>query len=336
MIVDARVLRDTFIPQEIVHRDSEVQELARSLEPLTEGEGAENTLLHGPTGAGKTCIARHTLERLEEEVLDLRTRYINCWEHYTRFRVLYEALSGVGRTLDVHRQSTPKDELLRRLREADDRPYVLILDEADQLEDKKVLYDLHAMPHITMVMIANEEEDVFARADHRIRSRLMSSRRIAFDRYSTSALTAILERRAEHGLEPGAIKQPVLEELASRAGGDARIAITSLRAAARRAEDRGLDTITEEIVEEAVPEAREETRQKNVDALNRHQTVLYDIISDADEIAPRALYDAYEEQVEEPKSERTLRTYLQKMEHYNLVTAEGEKRGRTYRAVTGG
>lgn len=334
MITDARVLRDTFIPREIVHRDAEVQELARALEPITEGEDPENVLLHGPTGAGKTCIARHTLERLEEEVLDLRTQYINCWEHYTRFRALYEALSGIGRTLDVHRQSTPKDELLRRLREADDRPYVLILDEADQLEDKKVLYDLHAMPHITMVMIANEEEDVFARADHRVRSRLMSSRRIAFDRYATGDLVAILERRAEHGLKPGAVDSTTLEELASRAGGDARIAITSLRAAARLAEDRGLERITEDVVEEAVPEAREETRQKNVDALNRHQKALYDIIAEKDEIAPRELYDAYQEEVDEPKSERTLRTYLQKMEHYNLVAAEGEKRGRTYRAVT--
>lgn len=43
---------------------------------------------------------------------------------------------------------------------------------------------------------------------------------------------------------------------------------------------------------------------------------------------------AYRERADDPKTERTVRNHLQKLEHYNLITAEGENRGRMYRAVS--
>ena len=41
MIADARVLRDDFIPAEVVHRDAEIQHLSRVLSPLTDSEPTE-------------------------------------------------------------------------------------------------------------------------------------------------------------------------------------------------------------------------------------------------------------------------------------------------------
>ncbi|MDY6768813.1 MAG: Cdc6/Cdc18 family protein, partial [Candidatus Nanohaloarchaea archaeon] len=175
VIADARVLKEDFVPTEMRHRDAEIDQLTNTLEPLVQGGEPEDALLYGPSGAGKTSLARYTLQQLEQETLDVRHQYINCWEDYNRYKVLYRALEGLGKTLDVHRQSTPKDELLSRLRRHDE-PYVLVLDEADQLEEQDVLYDLYAMDNVHMVMIANREEDVFAGMDERIRSRLMGCR----------------------------------------------------------------------------------------------------------------------------------------------------------------
>ncbi|MDY6777412.1 MAG: hypothetical protein SVU32_01995, partial [Candidatus Nanohaloarchaea archaeon] len=58
---------------------------------------------------------------------------------------------------------------------------------------------------------------------------------------------------------------------------------------------------------------------------------IYDV-SEEGEIEPRELYDRYREKVDDPKSERMLRNYLNKMVHYNLVDAEGEGRWRVYRS----
>ena len=65
MIEDARVLRDDFIPAEVVHRDAEIQHLSRVLSPLTDGEPAETLIVTGPSGAGKTCLTQFTVDRLD-------------------------------------------------------------------------------------------------------------------------------------------------------------------------------------------------------------------------------------------------------------------------------
>lgn len=331
MIRDARALKDDFLPKEVRHRDREVDQLTGALEPVVRGEDPENSFLFGPTGAGKTCIARYTLQKLQQEVLDVDIAYVNCWQDYNRFRVLYSLLEEVNQTMDVHRKSTPKDELIQRLRDYAEDPYIVILDEVDQLEDKEVLYDLYTIPNVTLVMIANREEELFVNMDDRIRSRLNSSRRTRFDSYRVNELVSILEDRVKWGLDPTAVTQEQLELIADSAAGDARVAIGVLRAAAREADHRGLEELTDEVIREAVPEAEREIEQKNVEKLNDDQAVLYEVVEEAGEVSPKDLYDRYVERVDNPVTKRTVRTYLNKMEHYNLVESEGSKRSKKYR-----
>jgi Cdc6-like AAA superfamily ATPase len=88
--------------------------------------------------------------------------------------------------------------------------------------------------------------------------------------------------------------------------------------------------LSDEVIEESVPEAKSEIRQRNVEKLTADQQILYEIISEREEIAPNELYKEYRTRAEEPKSDRMVRNYLQKMERYNLLKAEGKNRGRTY------
>ncbi|MDJ1431185.1 orc1/cdc6 family replication initiation protein [Halostagnicola sp. A-GB9-2] len=335
MIVDDRVLREEFVPSEVVHRHEEVTHLSETLEPLLFDTRPEPAFLFGPTGVGKTCIARYTVEQLREQLPSARVAYVNCWQEYTRFRVLYSLLEAVDRAFDVHR-STPKDELFQRLSDADDQPIVAILDEVDQLEETEVLYDLHRLPHVSLVLIANREEELFASFDDRVRSRLRAGTRVQFDRYGADELVAILEERAVQGLAPGVVDESHLRTIADAAAGDARVGIGILRSAVNRADRRGLESVTDDVLEESIPDARTEIRRKTVEQLIEHQRVLYDIITEAGEIEPGELYAAYENQVDDPKTNRTLRNYLTKMVHYDLIEAVGERRGRTYRLVEGG
>lgn len=331
MITDARVLQPEFIPQEVQHRDAEVNYLSSVLDPITEGNRANPALLHGPSGAGKTCIAKFLVEQLREAVVGLNYQYVNCWENHSRFKALYRLLDGVSQTVDIHRQSTPKDVLLERLRDTDDTPYVVILDEADQLEDKSLLYDLYRIPHLTMILIANNEEGLFTAMDERLHSRLTDCERIHFDAYHESELIAILRDRARWGLTDNVINTSGLELIAANAAGDARIAIGILRRAARKAKEDPGDGITPNIIQTVTPEAKSEIKQKTVDRLTAHQQILYNIITEHREIEPQQLYSMYCERADDPKTKRMARNYLSKLEHYNLIVAEGNTKSRIYR-----
>ena len=251
-------------------------------------------------------------------------QYVNCWQNFSEFRTLYRILDGLGKTIDIHRQSMPRDELYERLRTYDGPPCVVILDEADQLEAKRLLYTLHKLPQFSMLLIANRERELFASADERLTSRLRGSERVRFDRYSADELVSIMAARARWGLEADAIADDQLATMADAAGGDARVALSILRTAARQAHQQ---------YEAAIPEAHVERHEKDVETLNSHQYTLYEIIEDYGEISPSDLYEEYKERMDDPKTNRTVRNYLSKMDQYDVIEAAGTSRDRTYRSV---
>jgi len=330
MIQDARVLQPEFVPGDLVHRHAEVDTLTAALEPLTAGRLTDPVFLHGPSGTGKTCLARHTVEQLRDAVSELHHQYVNCWEEYTRFKVLYRILDGIGESHDIHRQSTPRDVLLDRLRAVDPQPSVVILDEVDQLEDKRFLYELYRTPGVAIVLIANDQPSVFGDLNSRLTSRFQTSERIRFDRYTVDELVSILEDRVRLGLDGAVVSTNQLATIGNLAAGDARVAIGILRSAARTASQQACETIPDAMIEDVVPDAKADIRRSTLEKLTADQQVLYEIVADADEIAPQELYSAYRARVDDPKTDRTVRKYLAKMARYNLIVVEGENRGRTY------
>lgn len=324
-------MQDEFVPRDVVHRDPQVRALTRTLEPIIDGYRSDGASLHGKSGTGKTCIARFAVDRLRQNTFDVEAVYVNTWEHYTRFKALYQILDGINKAIDIHRQSTPRDVLLDRLKDRDGPPMVVILDEIDQLEDKDLLYDLHTVKDLTPILIANDHREVFAELDDRVQSRMNGVNEIKFDRYGVDELTSILQDRVHWGLEPGVISDDQLYDIADHAAGDARTAIGILRNAAKQAQQQCTDTITDDLITDAVPETRDGIQQTNLDRLTPHQRVLFGIINDAGRISPSDLYDRYTSEVDNPKSNRTVRNYLKKMERYELVGSDGKTRDRLYK-----
>ena len=332
MIRDARVLRTDFVPSEVEHRDGEVNHLSSVLDPLTRGNAADTAVVTGPSGAGKTCLTRFVAGKLREATLDVETVYVNCWRNYTRYRALYRVLEHVGRTVDVHRQSTPTDVLLDRVTHTDQRA-VVVLDEADQLEDPGVVYDLHGLDQYAVVVVANREQDLYAPEGNRLRSRLQASEHVRMDTYGADQLVSILRSRVENGLERDVVTTEQLERIADAAAGDARLAIGVLRSAARAAERQDADEITDAIIAEAVPTAETEMRQADVENLTPDQVEVFEVVRDRGPVQPGEIYEAYAERVDEPKTERTVRSYLSKMQQYDLLVASGSSRSRVYEVV---
>lgn len=331
MIEDARVLREGFVPNDAIHRDAEVNAISRVLDPITRGEPAEPVLITGPSGVGKTTVARFVVNKLRAATAELAAVHVNCWQAHSRFKTVYEILDALERTADVHRRSTPYDVLLDRLASAEGPPVLVTLDEVDQLEDARVVYDLYRLSGYSMILVTNDETELLSGLDGRVHSRLATAETIGFDAYTVSELTDILAARVEHGLVPGAVGEAGLRRIADAAAGDARVALSILRSGARRAAQADRTRITDRDLAAAIPDGRRTVRAKTLDTLRPAQRELFELLVECGEIAPGALYERYVDRVENPCTKRTVRSWLQKLTHYELVTASGSGPDRTYR-----
>ena len=330
MIRNGEVFEDDHLPDPIVGRNSHMNEVTDALSPIEEGFRAENCFLFGPSGVGKTTVARAAVRELRREVLDVPYAYVNCWQDYTRNAVL-EILARelVGEAVP---RSASTSELIKRVKRGLNGPGVVILDEVDQLRETGVLYDLHEIRGLSWIGIANDEIDLLADLDERVRSRVSVGYRVRFDTYGDDTIAEILRRRAVEGLGSGVADQRVFERIARLSDGDARMGLTVLRAAASKAASEGLSTIPERLVEDSVPDAKREMARKTYSKLNDHQRVVYEVLRDDGEQIQRELYEEYTKRHPDPVSLRYLReTHLSKPEHYNLVTTEHRSGKKIYK-----
>lgn len=334
MLRDGTVFDDDHLPREIVGRNSQMNEVTDALAPIEDGGRAENCFLFGPSGAGKTTVARAAVRALRREVLEVPTAYVNCWKDYSRSGVLERAAKNLAGAA-VPKNAAARD-LIDTLQVSLDAPSVIVLDEVDQLRDPGTLYDLHSVHGLAWICIANREVDLLARMDERVRSRVSVGYRVQFDRYDVDTVTEILDRRARQGLDPGAVERDTLRRIAELVDGDARRAITALRVAARKAEREGLSRIPSRLADDAVFDAEAVVRRKTVSKLNHHQRVLYECIEDHGPLIQKELYERYEAEHPDPITLRALRKgHLPKLEHYNLIETERGGSGKEYRVASG-
>ncbi len=332
MIRDGTVFDDDHLPNEIVGRNSHMNQVTTALVPIERGSQAENCFLFGPSGAGKTTVARAAVRELRREVLDIPYAYVNCWQNYTKNAVL-ECLAQDLVDAAVSRNASNR-ELTRTVQRQLDGPGVVILDEVDQLQETAVLYDLHQMSGVSWIAVANREIDLFSGLEERVRSRMSVGFRVTFNAYDDETITDILDRRAREGLGSGVVSRDVLTRIARLSDGDARTAITALRVAARKSTDEGLSMIPERIVGKSILAAGEEVRRKTISKLNQHQRVIYNVLKNDGPLIQKDLYKQYSESHEDPLTLRYLRQkHLPKLEHYGLVETDRSAKGKLYQLV---
>lgn len=98
MITDARALRTEHVPRDLHHRDGQIDHLSSVLDP-TGVTNLEDVCIFGPSGTGKTTIAKYTLSLLERKALDIRWGYVNCMTESTSAAALYKHVCDPGSVL---------------------------------------------------------------------------------------------------------------------------------------------------------------------------------------------------------------------------------------------
>jgi Cdc6-like AAA superfamily ATPase len=291
----------------------------------------ENVSVYGPSGAGKTTLAKYVLEKLKAEVLDVRWGYVNCFSDSSKQAVLSQLVRDADLGRDLRRSGTPTSAFLDRIREYDGQ-FVAVLDEVDMLAAPRLILSLTDIPNVAVVTICIDEDQWLSAADSRVRTRLVSAETVTLERYAYQELCDILDYRVTHGLDSSRVDDEAVEWIADEASGNARIAIALLRRAAKHVVEHGLSELTVDVVDAVADEARADVREGHVRSLGTHQRALYTIVSESgsDGILASDLYDRYRVRVREPRSERMCREYLESLERYDLVRSEGATRWTRY------
>jgi len=332
VLLNRQVLDPSVVPDQelIVHRGRELEDCRAALDLLSEAPTNSYLVLYGPPGTGKTMIARHILRDLRRDD-KTRTTYVDCWESYSEYHALYEIADGLDAGGVLHRNSTPTQELIEAITARPDHRRVVVLDEAEMVTDATVFQTLRDASRLDVICIVNDTSELTESHPDDVRATLDLATTLKCGSYSVKQLVAILSARAEHGVRDGLVRDRAIEAFAEAADGDARLGIAALRAAVDTAMETDRDVISASHVEPAVANAERRLHRQQLDRLSDHQETLYELIGEqSNGVDPGTLYEQYCEHISDPKSTRTMRTYLTKMAHYGLVTIEGTSRDRKY------
>ncbi len=173
---------------------------------------------------GKTVLARHTLDRLEKRA-PVSHAHIRSLGKSTG-AILRETLRQ--HPADVNEQlskNTPVDSLFQLLRDTVEYPFVVILDEADNIHDHDVIERLRAVPRISIVAICHDPQSWLAQVPMSGSHSFDGDRHIQLRRYGTDELADILEARAKQGLAKDLVTRKQLRTIANHVAGVARFGI---------------------------------------------------------------------------------------------------------------
>lgn len=320
ILIDESFFDDSYVPERILCQRPQVREMARCLGRLKSGKSTKNLHVYGPPGAGKTSSVKWMLKK----EFGKSHAYVNCWSKRTQHKILESVLGQMG--CFVH-GAEPTSKLAERFMGKARKGFVICLDECDQIEDPEILYNIGRSP-CTLILISNEN-DFFANADARIESSL-ALERCEFKPYSRKEAISILRDRVSCGFRQDSLSSGLLSKIAAMCGGDARIALQTLRIAAINAELKSLDKVTITEIKEAAKCTRKRRLSYLLGKLNIFQKTIFEVLSENRKMRSRELYERCRWTGGQCLPKRTYRHYMRGMAELSLVRTSGTKRWRTY------
>ncbi len=356
---EKQVLQANYNPDNISHRDSQIEQIASILAPVLRGEKASNLFLYGKTGTGKTLsvqyVSEEILKRAKDMGIEIRIEYLNCKLKKvadTEYRILAALIHKLGGEVAATGLPTGKvyDKFVDLI-ENKKQLIILIFDEIDQAVKKisdNFLYSLTRLnaeltkSQISLIGISNDVT-FLENIDPRVRSSL-GEEEIIFPPYNAPQLLDILHERCKRAFKKGVLEEGVLQKcaaFAAREHGDARRALDLLRVAGELAERDGSKLITENYIDSANKKIEKDKILAIIESEpTQFQNVLYSILQLTKERDKNNLgsfftgdvYDSYQKVCLEGKSEvltqRRVSDIIAEIDMLGLINARVISKGR--------
>ncbi|MFO7796485.1 MAG: Cdc6/Cdc18 family protein [Promethearchaeati archaeon] len=262
-------LEPSYIPNDLPHRDTEIEQIASKTACALRGDTPPNFLCYGMTGTGKTATIRYISQKLAQFTKKNKPWwiYINCSIVSTPYRILAHIYNTIVGSEKIPPTGLPKDVIFKKLLGLLDHKIkesicFLVLDEIDMIADKRggneILYDLtrlnENLDNCRTCLIGISNKLKFKESlDPRVISSL-GKEHITFSTYNARELGDILNDRAKIAFHENVLKEgviPLCAALAAKEHGDARKALQLLRKAGEIAERTQNKRVTPEHVNKA-------------------------------------------------------------------------------------
>ena len=151
LFIDREVMRPSYTPEILPHREKEINDLAAILVHALNGETPSNVFIYGKTGTGKTAVTKFIGKELhkkgKETNKNINFIYINCEVVDTQYRLLQNIANYFINEWNDHIPFTgwPTDEVYSKVKLMMDKKKgvtVIVLDEIDKLKGDEALYNL--------------------------------------------------------------------------------------------------------------------------------------------------------------------------------------------------
>lgn len=350
-------LRHNFRPNQLPHRNEEIDTISYNLWEALKGHIPSNMTLYGVTGAGKTAVTAYVCHHLKAKGESMGSQVesimVNCRQIDTQYRVL----SHIGNSLlesyeqdEIPFTGWPTDRVFNELiRRMDQRGgvFVIVLDEIDHLVRKvgdDLLYNLTSLnsslkkARACVIGISNDLKFTDF-LDPRVRSRL-GQLDVLFKPYDAEQLQDILRQRAVQGLNEGVIGPGVIElcaALAAQEHGDARCALDLLRISAEKAEKEGENSVNQNHVRVAQSQIEADQMTPVISSLPSQQklvlaAVLLNEQNGLRNVQTGQVYDIYRQACkhirQNPLTQRRISGLISNLDMLGLVTARTVSKGR--------
>ncbi|MFH1229214.1 MAG: ORC1-type DNA replication protein [Candidatus Aenigmatarchaeota archaeon] len=354
IFTNREALTISFAPENIPHREKQINDLGRILAPSLKGGKPSNIFLYGRPGTGKTLISKFVGSELEKVSQGnghkVKVLYVNCKMKRTadtEYRLLAELSKELGK--EVPFTGLPTDQVYNiffKILESSNQTNIIIIDEIDTLIQKtgdEILYNLTRINQelknskISIIGITNNLGFIES-LDPRVKSSL-SEEELIFPPYNALQLQDILRTRASLAFVPDTLDVGVIEKcaaLAAQEHGDARRALDLLRVAGELAERNFEEKVTTGHVDSAQEKIDLDRILETVKAQPKQsQLVLYSIANLTEksrEIQTGEVIDNYQslciQHGMKPLTQRRVSDLIAELDLFGIINTKIVSKGR--------